>query len=245
MSLDFEAQPIQGEHIELNVTFPTNIHNAEGKVETVEARVVSFDRSPLGNQLVVRIPRKISGMSAEYALRDADTGEYIPYAEIVTAHVFDPEGCYDVVYELYGDIHNLKNLELIPVRRIGSTSPRQTVSLDALPSTDSGNPAGGYAPASCTVGNGQIIVTMQPVGAVTGYYARILNGVYFLDEDGNDLFRNTSVQKFKNRQDGTISVVMTPDAESFQEDIGKVAQIWFFVHQYEPLEDQTVSIPLT
>lgn len=244
LSLDFEAHPIQGEHFEPDVTFPTNIYNAEGKVETVEARVVSFDRSSLGNQLVVRIPRQIIDMSTEYALRDADTGEYIPYAEIVTAHYFDPEGCYDVVYEFYGDVSDLKNLELIPVRRIGSTSPRQVVGLTELPSTDTGNPAGGYAPASYTVGNGQIIVTMQPVGAVTGYYARLLNGVYFLDENGNDLFRSTSVQKFKNRQDGTISVVMTPDAESFREDIEKVAQIWFFVHQYELLEDQTVLIPL-
>ena len=80
---------------------------------------------------------------------------------------------------------------------------------------------------------------------MTDYYARILNGVSFLDADGNDLFRSKSVQKFKNRQDGTITVVMTPDAESFREDIERVAQIWFFVYQYELLENQTVSIPLT
>lgn len=246
LSLDFEAHPIQGEHFEPDVAFPTKITNAKGEIETIEARVVSFDRSPLGNQLTLRLARQgnIHGLRTEYALRDADTGDYIPYAEIVTAHALDPEGCYDVVYELYGDVRDLKNLELIPVRQIGSISPRQTVSLDELPSTETGNPAGGYAPASYTVGDGQIIVTMQPVGAVTGHYAGIANGVSFLDEDGEGLFRNSSVQKFKNRQDGTISAVMTPDAESFREDIEKVAQIWFFVHQYELLEDQTVSIPL-
>lgn len=240
LSLEFEAHPIQEEHFELNAAIPLLVLG-----ETTQVEAVSFDRSPLGAQLTLRSEELNWGLSGEFALRDADTGEYIPYAEVVTNHSFDPEGYFDKVYELYGDVRDLKNLELIPVRQTGdSVAPRQTVSLDELPSTDTGNPAGGYAPASYTVGDGQIIVTMQPVGAATGYYARILNGVSFLDEDGNDLFRSTSVQKFKNRQDGTITVVMTPDAESFREDIEKVAQIWFFVHQYELLEDQTVLIPL-
>ena len=85
----------------------------------------------------------------------------------------------------------------------------------------------------------------QPVGAVNGSYARLANGVYFLDEEGNDLFGNFFVDKIKNRRDGTITVISTPDPESYQRDVDKVAQIWFFVQEYEVLEGQGVSLTLS
>lgn len=240
LSVDFAARPIQGEHFEPDVAFPVLMQG-----ETVEAQVVSLDRSPLGTQLTLRVERLANmGLSLELAMRDADTGNYIPHAEIVTSHYSDPDGCYDMVYELYGDVSELKNLELIPVWWTSSMSQQQTVSLNELPYTDPDNSAGGYAPASYAVGDGQIIVTMQPVGPVTDYYARIGNGVYFQDEEGNDLFSNMSIQKFKNRSDGAITVVMTPDAISFQEDINKVAKIWFHTHPCKLMEDWKVSVPL-
>ena len=61
---------------------------------------------------------------------------------------------------------------------------------------------------------------------------------------GNPLFEDIFVEKFKNRSDGTITVVMTPSAGSYARDVEKVARIWFFVQRYEVQEGQRVSIPL-
>lgn len=237
--ISFAAKPIPSEHIPLGIAVERQLQDRKSAVE-----VIALDHSPLGTFLTLREKTLSNYRSLEFALRDADTGTYIPYLEIMVSHVGDPEGYRDNIFELMGDVSGLKNLELIPVRGLGGPSTRKTVHLEDLPATDSGNPAGGYAPATYDAGEGKLIVTMKPLGAVTGDYARTGNGVYFLDADGNRLFERMSVQKFKNRADGTITVVQTPSAGSFQRDVDKVAQIWFFVNQYELLEAQTVKIPL-
>lgn len=239
-ALDFAAHPISGEHFDSDVTFTAVLQGQDVRVE-----VLSLDRSPLGNLLTLRQEQMGSAsLGVDFALRDADTGKYIPYAEVNVNHYWDPEGYTDNVYELFGDVSDLKNLELIPTTGIGGVSPQKAVPLTDLPCMDSGNQDGGYAPASYSAKNGQLIVEMQPVGAVNGWYARLGNGVYFLDAQGNQLFEDVWVEKYKDRSDGTITVVMTPSAESYARDVDKVAQVQFFVQQYEVLEGKTVSIPL-
>ena len=52
------------------------------------------------------------------------------------------------------------------------------------------------------------------------------------------------MKKIKNRSDGTITVISTPSAESYARDVDKVAQIWFFVQQYELEMEKAVKISL-
>lgn len=241
LSVSFTARPIQGEHFAPGASFPVMLQG-----QTVQVEVAAVDRSPLGTLLTL-YREKVKGNDAfgpEFALRDADTGAWIPCAEVVTSHYGEPEGYTYDTYELFGDVTGLKTLELVPVWRIGSVSPQHTVALADLPATDSGNPAGGFTPASYRVGDGKLIVEMKPVGATTWGYAWLGNGVYFLDAEGNGLFEDVKVEKYKDRSDGTITVVCTPSRESFQADVDKVAQIWHFVQRYDLLEGQAVSIPL-
>lgn len=215
----------------------------KGKPQKVE--VVSLTSSPMGTLLKLRYEREaVGGLGPEFILRDADTGANIPYAQVHTSHWSDPEGYEEQLYELFGDVRGLKNLEIVPTERVGSVSPQKTVSLTDLPSTDSGNPDGGYAPASYRAEDGKLVVEMKPVGAVNGTYANLGNGVYFLDAAGEDLFQSCTVEKFKDRTDGTITVVCTPEAEDYEENVDKVAAIWFFVQRYEVLEEDGVCIPL-
>ena len=235
-----EAHPIQSQRFEPGVSFRANV---KGRLTHLE--VVSLERSELGALLTIRGEDMFfDTYSLDFVLRDGDTGAYIPFAEVVTSHQTDPAGCHDNTYELFGDVSGLRNLELIPTRRTGAVSPRKQVALSELPCLDSGNPAGGYAPASYRAENGQLIVEMKPVGAANGAYARLGNGVYFLDGEGNDLFEDIYVDKIKNRSDGTITVVSTPDPESYRRDVDKVDAIWFFVNEYELLEGQKAEIPL-
>lgn len=247
VEMELEAHPIQSDRFAPGVTFQARSYS-----QPVQLEVVSLSRSPLGTLLTIRGEESYSNghrlfdtYGLDFVLRDRDTGAYIPYAEVVTSHQTDPEGYWDNTYELFGDVSGLRNLELIPTQRKGSVSPQKVVSISELPSSDSGNPDGGYAPASYTAQNGQLIVEMEPVGAANGEYARLGNGVYFLDAEGNELFEDTWVEKYKDRSDGTITVVMTPSPESYARDVDKVAQIWFFVQQYDVLEGQAVSIPLS
>lgn len=240
LTLDFTAHPAGGEHFELDTAFSLRLQG-----ESTQVEAVALDRSPQGTLLTLRRATEgTDGCGVNFVLRDGDTGAYIPYAEVITSHQTDPEGYVDSVYELFGDVSGLRSLELIPTVRETGPSPQKVVSVDELPCTDSGNPDGGYAPASCRAENGQLIVEMRPVGAATGEYAMLGNGVYFLDEQGNPLFEDIFVEKFKNRSDGTITVVMTPSAGSYARDVEKVARIWFFVQRYEVQEGQRVSIPL-
>lgn len=240
MVVPMEAHPIASERFELGVPFQAR---ASGQLTQLE--VVSLERSALGTLLTIRGEDTLfDTYSIDFVLRDGDTGAYIPFAEVATSHQTDPEGYHDNTYELFGDVSGLEKLELIPTRRTGSVSPQKRVSLSELPCSDSGNPAGGYAPASYRAENGQLIVEMKPVGAANGAYARLCNGVYFLDAQGNQLFEDVFVDKIKNRRDGTITVISTPDPESYQRDVDKVAQIWFFVQEYEVLEGQAVRISL-
>ena len=239
-AVELEAHPTANERFELGVPFQALAGGQPAQLE-----VVSLERSELGTLLTIRGEDALfDTYSIDFVLRDGDTGACIPYAEVVTSHQADPEGYHDNTYELFGDVSGLENLELIPTRRTGSVSPQKRVALSELPCLDSGNPDGGYAPASYRAENGQLIVEMKPVGAANGAYARLGNGVYFLDGEGNELFEDIYVDKIKNRSDGTITVISTPDPESYRRDVDKVAQIWFFVQEYEVLEDQAVRIPL-
>lgn len=240
-TLAFSVAPIQGEQFELDAVLSARIGG-----EPVQVEAVSLKRSPLGTLLRLRWAEAESSEKDwyDFALRDGDTGAYIPYDQVVINHYWDPEGYVDSVYELYGDVRGLKQLEIIPTTSVGGVSPRQVVALEDLPSADSGNPDGGYAPASYEAVDGQLIVKMQPVGAVNAWYARLLNGVYFQDAQGEDLFEDVWVEKIKNRSDGTITVISTPSAESYARDVDKVAQICFFVQQYKLLEGQKAVIRL-
>lgn len=240
-TLAFSVDPIQGEQFELDAVLSAQM---QGKPVQVEA--VSLNRSPLGTLLRLRWAEKDTNASEwyDFVLRDADTGRYIPYDQVVINHYWDAEGYVDSVYELYGDVSGLKNLEIIPNTPVGGQSPRQVVDVGSLPSTATGNPDGGYAPASYEAVDGQLIVKMQPVGAVNAWYARLGNGVCFLDSQGNELFDQIFVRKIKNRSDGTITVISTPTEESYQRDVDKVAQLWFFVQEYELLEGRKTVIRL-
>ena len=240
-TLAFSVNPIRGEYFELDAVLSSRIGG-----ELVQVEAVSLSRSPLGTLLRLRWAEEDTDAREwyDFAMRDGDTGTYIPYDQVVINHYWDPEGYVDSVYELYGDVSGLKQLEIIPTTPVGGVSPKQVVALEDLPSADAGNPDGGYAPASYEAVDGQLIVKMQPVGAVNAWYARLLNGVYFQDAEGEELFEDVWVDKIKNRSDGTITVISTPSAESYDRDVDKVARIWFFVQQYELLEGQKTVIRL-
>ncbi|WP_130868761.1 DUF4179 domain-containing protein [Intestinimonas massiliensis (ex Afouda et al. 2020)] len=240
-TLTFSVDPIQGEQFELDAVLSARMGG-----EPVQVEAVSLNRSPLGTLFRLRWAEEDTGAREwyDFVLRDGDTGTYIPYDQVVINHYWDPEGYVDSVYELYGDVSGLKTLEIIPNTPVGGEALRQVVDVDSLPSTDTGNPDGGYAPASYEAVDGQLIVKMQPVGAVNAWYARLLNGVYFRDSQGNELFDDIFVKKIKNRSDGTITVISMPTEASYQRDVDKVAQIWFFVQKYELLEGRKAVIRL-
>ena len=240
-TLTFSVSPIRGEQFELDAILSARIGG-----EPVQVEAISLNRSPLGTLLRLRWAEEDTGAREwyDFVLRDGDTGAYIPYDQVVINHYWDPEGYVDSVYELYGDVSGLRNLEIIPNTPAGGQAPRQVVDVASLPSTDTGNLDGGYAPASYETVDGQLIVKMQPVGAVNAWYARLGNGVYFLDSQGNELFDDIFVRKIKNRSDGTITVISTPTEASYQRDVDRVAQIWFFVQKYELLEGRKVVIQL-
>lgn len=242
-SLDFTARPIQSERFDSDVTFTAMIQGQDVQVD-----VISLERSPLG-ALLTLCREKVEGhdaFGADFVLRDGDSGTYIPFSEVWVNHHWDPEGyCVDI-YELFGDVSMLKNLELIPTCDAGPASPRKTVAVDELPCEDPGNPDGGYVPISYTAEGGQIMIEMKPVGATNNSFSRIINALtpHLMDAEGNDLFDDVRVEQYKDRSDGAITVVMTPSAESYVRDADKVTQFWFFVQRYDVLEGQTVHIPL-
>ena len=90
------------------------------------------------------------------------------------------------------------------------------------------------------------MIEMKPVGATNNSFSRIINALtpHLMDAEGNDLFDDVRVERYKDRSDGAITVVMTPSAESCVRDADKVTQFWFFVQRYDVLEGQTVHIPL-
>lgn len=240
-SLAFLSHPNAAAVNYLHVTFPMTLGG-----QTVPVEAVSLHHSPLGTLLTLRherVPSAGPGLLKSFVLRDKDTGEYIPFARIWTRG--NGSGAEEEeIYELFGDLDGLSNLELIPTWSSQVTHPRKAVSLSELPTTDSGNEAGGYAPASYRAKDGRLVVEMKPVEAVTADYPALSNGVYFLDKDGNELFRRSITEKFKNRLDGTITVVTVVDPEEFQRDVDKVATIWFFEYEYSLLKDRAVTLPV-
>ncbi len=217
----------------------------------VHVEVDSFKNSPLGTLLTLRYEKTQGtalGLCDSFVLRDKGTGEYIPFARVWTRN--NSGGTDEVLdtYELFGGakkMNDMRNLELIPIRTARSVSEKKVVSLSALPSNDAGNPAGGYAPASYQAKNNRLIVEMAPVGAASATYPALCNGVYFLDKDGNELFRHgSSTAKFKNRATGAITVVTTVEPEDFAANADKVDALWFFAQDYTLLEDQAVDISL-
>ncbi len=245
-SVEFTAQLDPSVICTPDVTFPLDW---AGK--NIDIHVDSVKISPLGSLLTLRYDGNENaglGISGSFVLRDKDTGKYIPFARVWTPS--NSGGTDQVVdtYELFGDIHELgeiNDLELVPIRSAKNASEQKVVPLSDLPSSDSGNPAGGYAPASYRVSGNRLIVELQPVGAVSAEEAALLNGVYFLDKDGNELFRKAATEKFKNRQTGVITVIETVrDPVELAENVGKVDALWFFVEDYSLLEDKAVTIPI-
>ena len=244
LELSFPAQ-ITGEksqRFDLDGSFEVWIHDGMREVE-----VLSLTRSPMGTLLKLRYARGTgTGLGPEFILRDADTGANIPYAPVHTSHWNDPEGYEEQLYELFGDVSKLKNLEIVPTERVTPDTPDRIVALEDLPAADSGNPDGGYAPASYRAEDGKLVVEMKPVGAVNSIYADLGNGVYFRDANGEQLFRDcvVKVEKFKDRTDGTITVVTIPKAADYEAYADQVAAIEFIVVGYRVLEGSGVRVPL-
>lgn len=217
--------------------------------KAMEIEVNSLSCSPLGNLLTLRYekdPNNGLGLDGSFALRNKDTGAYIPFARIWTMRGSDSAGMETDTYELFGDVNGLEALELVPVWYSGGPATKTTVPLTALPCTDPAVTNGGYAPASYrTTEDGRLFVEMAPIGAVTSHYSSIGNGVGFLDKDGNELFKRGGVEKFKDRATGMITVVTTiEDPEEFVANVDKVAALWFFTNESTLLEDKAVTIPL-
>lgn len=219
-----------------------------GKNMTIDVDSVKI--SPLGSLLTLRYEKNDGnalGVLNSFVLRDKDTGKYIPFARIWTRNNSGGTGEVIDTYELFGDVEELgeiRHLELVPIRSAKSKSEQKVVSLADLPSNDAGNPDGGYAPTSYKVSGNRLIVELQPMGAVSAAEASLLNGVYFLDKDGNEVFDHTSTAKFKNRQTGIITVVTTVEDADFAEKVGRVEALWFFVEDYHLLENKAVTIPI-
>lgn len=216
--------------------------------KAMEIEVASLSRSPLGNLLTLRYeknPNNGLGLDGSFVLRNKDTGAYIPFARVWTMKGADSAGILTDPYELFGDLSDLDTLELIPVWYSSAISQRTTVPLSSLPWSDPTLTNGGYAPASYRVADGnRLIVEMKPIGPVTTNYSSIGNGVCFLDKDGNELFDRCSVEKFKDRSTGTITVVTTiEDPKDFAANVDKVAALWFFTDDYTLLENKAVTIP--
>lgn len=217
--------------------------------KAMEIEVYSLSCSPLGNLLTLRYekdPNNALGLDGSFALRNKDTGAYIPFARIWTMRGSDSAGMETDTYELFGNVNGLEALELVPVWYSGGPATRTTVPLTALPCTDPAVTNGGYAPTSYrTTEDGRLLVEMAPIGAVTSHYSSIGNGVGFLDKDGNELFKRYNVEKFKDRTTGIITVVTTvEDPEDFAANVDEVAALWFFTNKNTLLEDKAVTIPL-
>lgn len=249
-SVDFPSQITTGAVVMTpQVTFPISCW---GTSHTLDVTVESLKISPLGSLLTLRYDLtgdRGLGLLHSFVLRDGDTGKYIPFARVWTPEdnrcILDGQGVEH--YELFGDVEELgriENLEIVPIWSHKSISEKKTVSLSDLPSSDSGNPAGGYAPASYRVEGNRVIVELQPVGAVSAVEAAKANGVVFLDKDGNEVDLDGSEAKFKNRSTGVITVVTTVENPDFAQRIDQIAGFWFFVEDYYLLEDRAVSVPL-
>lgn len=244
-SLEFTSQPSASVICTPDVTFPLYWGG-----ENMTIDVDSVKISPLGSLLTLSYEAdkdSALGIVDDFVLRDKDTGKYIPFARIWTRSNSGGTGEVVDTYELFGDVHKLgeiKNLELVPIWSTKSISEKITVALKDLPSTDSGNPAGGYAPASYRVSGNRLIVELQPVGAVSAKEASLGNGVTFLDKDGNEVFDRTFIEKIKDRQTGVITVVTTVEDEDFAEKVDKVDALWFFAEDYHLLEEKAVTIPI-
>ena len=80
-----------------------------------ELEILSLDRFPLGTLLTIRetLPEGLLGGRQpsdhpQFALRNGDTGAYIPYGKLNNGR--EGEGPYRTgVYELYADVSGLKN----------------------------------------------------------------------------------------------------------------------------------------
>jgi len=229
-----------------DVSFPLNW---AGKEMTIDVDSVKI--SPLGSLLTLRYDANEGtalGILDAFVLRDKDTGKYIPFARVWTrANSGGTDEVMDT-YELFGDVRELgsiEHLELVPTWSAKRRSEQITVALRDLPSDDAGNAAGGYAPASYQVSGGRLIVELQPVGAVSATEASLLNGVTFLDKDGEEVFDHTSTAKFKDRQTGVITVVTTVEDPDFAGKVKEVDAIAFFAEGYSLLEDRAVTIPIS
>lgn len=191
----------------------------------------TLTRSPMGTVLKTR-----EGMlGGDVVLRDADTGAYIPYG-----YAFNMVGPEYILYELYGDTSELKNLEIIPIEW-GESYPK-IVTLDELP-TRGNNAVGDYEVSAVEIGAEQIVVRQRPVGATP----RGASMVEFVDADGNILFREDSfdcyVSTFTDWTDGSVVITYslgdTPEGY-----IERIAGVRYTAHSYTLQEEQAINITL-
>ena len=215
--------------------------------------VLSLDRSPLGTLLTIRetLPEGYweddsLQTTPQFALRDGDTGAYIPYGKLNNGR--EGAGPYRTdVYELYGDVSGLKNLEIVPVRRnFAGGAPRVVVDADDLP-VGQGNPDGGYVLTDCAVGDGRIVLTWRPEGAVINV-SQCVPPVELLDGEGNRLFTGAGAPEayrdsFINRADGSVTVIET-GVDLPEGYLERLAQLAFWPERYELLPEKAVTIAL-
>lgn len=244
-SLSLTAHPIQSRRVVMNLPFT----GEDEKSHQMEA--VSLDLSPLGNVLLLRetIPANEDyGLwgSFQFALRDGDTGEYIPYG--ISADEWNrAEGISTTVYELYGDLSGLNTLEIVPVNRNLGTEEWIETELDALP-VGQGNPDGGYVLTECSVEEDRIILTWRPDGATINV-TQCVALVNFFDRDGNRLFHEEDApdgygETFINHSDGSVTAIVT-GVDLPEGYLERAVRLSFWAERYDLLPENTITISLT
>ena len=240
-AIPLTAHPLESERFEPGVQFT---------MQNYQVEVLSLERSPLGALLTLR--EELPGsfvyewyQGVDFALRNADTGEYIRYGRpdiVDSLPIYRDEELKTqvIIFELYGDVSDLKNLEFIPLYGEWGPSRRTTVPLDALPAPLE-NPDGGYVPASVEAEGNQITVTWEPQGATSYFMTLVYTSVDFLDAEGESLY-DRWLERFANRTEGTLTHVYTTDREV---DMEEIAAISYSVQEYSAREAEAVTVPLT
>lgn len=204
------------------------------ETETIRTEMGTISRSSLGT--ILMLSEKV--MSGGFALRDGDTGVYIPYSA-----AFNIVGGEHTLYELYGDMSALRTLEVVPIQ-YEEKSDFVTVPLEELPARGN-NMAGGYEVSSVEFEAGKIIVTRRPVGATTEGFG---THVSFVDANGERLFSSDDnfdsyLDIFRDWTDG--SVIETYSLQGVPEEyIKRIVGVEFHNSAYRLLEDRAVTISL-
>lgn len=205
------------------------------ETETIGTEVGTLSRSPLGTILTLS-ERVVSG---GFALRDGDTGAYIPYSAV--CDVMEEER---TLYELYGDTSGLRTLEVVPIQYDGKSSS-VTIPLEELPARGN-NTVGGYEVSSVEFEADKIVVTRRPVGATTGGFGA---HVSFVDANGEHLFSSDEsfdsyLDIFRDWTNGNVIEAYSLGGVP-EEYVKRIVGVEFRDSAYMLLEDQAITVPLT